>query len=96
MEAGLIDTNDCVEAIIKFGSGALDDDADKRAATVELLGRAAPASLAEAIERMRDNGDTIRRPYDWNARPNGVRPERCPVATIGCLQERASEPADGL
>jgi hypothetical protein len=26
----LIDTNDCVEAIIKFGSGALDDDADKR------------------------------------------------------------------
>jgi len=59
LEAGLIDTNDCVEAIIKFGSGALDDDADKRAATVELLGRAAPASLAEAIERMRDNGDTI-------------------------------------
>ena len=59
MEAGLIYTNDCVEAIIKFGSGALDDDADKRAATVELLGRAAPASLAEAIERMRDNGDTL-------------------------------------
>ena len=55
----MIDTNDCVEAIIKFGSGALDDDADKRAATVELLGRAAPASLAGAIERMRDNGDTI-------------------------------------
>jgi hypothetical protein len=51
----LIDTNDCVEAIIKFGSGALDDDADKRAATVELLGRAAPASLAEAIERMTAN-----------------------------------------
>jgi hypothetical protein len=50
LEAGLIDTNDCVEAIIKFGSGALDDDADKRAATVELLGMAAPASLAEAIE----------------------------------------------
>ena len=55
----MIDTNDCVEAIIKFGSGALDHDADKRAATVELLGRAAPASLAEAIERMTDNGDTI-------------------------------------
>ena len=55
----MIDTNDCVEAIIKFGSGALDDDADKRAATVELLGRAAPASLAEAIERMTNNGDTI-------------------------------------
>ena len=55
----MIDTNDCVEAIIKFGSGALDDDADKRAATVELLGRAAPASLAEAIELMTHNGDTI-------------------------------------
>jgi hypothetical protein len=54
----LIDTNDCVEAIIKFGS-ALDDDADKRVATVELLARAAPASLAEAIERMTNNGDAI-------------------------------------
>jgi hypothetical protein len=28
-------------------------------ATVELLGRAAPASLAEAIERMTNNGDTL-------------------------------------
>jgi hypothetical protein len=55
----LIDTNDCVEAIIKFGSGVLDNDADRRAATVELLGRAAPASLAEAIDRMTNNGDTI-------------------------------------
>jgi hypothetical protein len=59
LEAALIDTNDCVEAIIKFGSGALDDDADERVATVELLGRATPASLAEAIERMTNNGDTI-------------------------------------
>ena len=55
----MIDTNDCIEAIIKFGSGALDDDADERVATVELLGRATPASLAEAIERMTNNGDTI-------------------------------------
>jgi hypothetical protein len=42
---------------------------------------------------MTDNGDTILVAYTI---PNSVRPERCPVATIGCIQERASEPADGL
>ena len=45
----MIDTNDCIEAIIKFGSGALDDDADKRAATVELLGRFEAARRAPSM-----------------------------------------------
>jgi len=77
LEAGLIDTNDFVEAIVKFGSGALVDDADKRAAAVELLGRAAPASLAEAIERMTNTMATPSSSLIIKRAPDSSRPMKC-------------------